>query len=97
MSTVTELTEAAQEQTLSAIRQSQQYVVDAVRTWAEAMEKAVPAVPPLPLSDELPTPQQIVQSSFTFAEQLLKVQREFAEQVLQAAAPVLKPNASDKS
>jgi hypothetical protein len=92
MSTVTDLTETAQEQTLAAIRQSQQFVVDAVRTWAEAVEKAVPAVPTVPFAEDLPTPQQLVKSSFAFAEQLLKAQREFAEQVLAAAAPVLKKN-----
>src|SRR5438477_7240892 len=90
MSTVTELNQTAQEQTLAAIRQSQQFVVDAVRTWAEAVEKAVPPVPTVPFAEELPTPQQLVESSFTFAEQLLKAQREFAEQVLAAAAPALK-------
>ena len=90
MSTVIELTETAQEQTLAAIRQSQQFVVDAVRTWSEAVEKAVPEVPTVPFADELPTPRQLVESGFGFAEQLLKVQREFAEQVLAATAPVLK-------
>ena len=92
MSTVTEFTQTAQEQPLAAIRQSQQFVVDAVRTWAEAVEKAVPAVPTVPFAEDLPTPQQLIESSFTFAEQLLKAQREFAEQVLAAAAPVLKKN-----
>jgi hypothetical protein len=93
MSTLTELTQTAQEQTLAAIGQSQQLVLDAVRTWAEAVEKAVPAVPSVPFAEELPTPQQLIESSFTFAEQLLKTQREFAEQVLAATAPALKPNA----
>jgi hypothetical protein len=90
MSTVAELTQTGQEQTLAAIRQSQQFVVDAVRTWAEAVEKAVPAVPAVPFAKELPTPQQLIESSFDFAEQLLKAQREFAEQMLAAAKPVLK-------
>ena len=40
MSTVTEFTETAQEQTLAAVRQSQQFVLEAARTWAEAVEKA---------------------------------------------------------
>jgi hypothetical protein len=93
MSSVTELTQTAQEQTLAAIRQSQQFVVDAVRTWTEAVEKAVPAVPAVPFAEELPTPKQLVESSFAFAEQLLKAQREFAEQVLEATAPVLKTKA----
>ena len=39
MSTVTEFTETAQEQTLAAVRQSQQFVVEAARTWAEAVER----------------------------------------------------------
>jgi hypothetical protein len=90
MSTVTELTETAQEQTLAAIRQSQQFVVEAARTWAEAVEKAVPAVPTVPFAEELPTPKQLIESSFSFAEKLLKAQREFAEQVLEAVAPVAK-------
>jgi hypothetical protein len=94
MSTVTELTETAQEQTLTAIRQSQQFVVDAARTWAEAVEKAVPAVPTIPFAEELPTPKQLIGSSFAFAEQLLKAQREFAEQVLEAIAPTLKTKGS---
>ena len=97
MSTVTELTQTAQEQTLAAIRQSQQFVVDAVRTWAEAVEKAVPAVPAMPLAEELPTSQQLIESSFSFAEQLLQAQREFAEQVLAAAAPVLEPKSPEQA
>lgn len=90
MSTVTELTQTAQEQTLAAVRQSQQFVIDATRTWAEAVEKTIPAVPAMPFAEELPTPKQLIESSFTFAEQLLKAQREFAEQVLAAVSPPLK-------
>ena len=83
--------QAAQERTLKAIRETQHAVVEAVRTWADAVEKTVPAFPAVsaPFSEELPTPQEIVQTSFEFAEQLLKAQREFAENILDAAAPVL--------
>jgi hypothetical protein len=94
--TATEYTQAAQEQTLKAIRQSQQAVVEAVRTWASAIEKAVPETPALPFAEQLPSPREVVQTSFEFAEQLLKTQREFAESVLAAAAPVLEPKAPAK-
>ena len=87
--TATDFAQQAQEQTLSSIRQSQQAVVDAVRAWAQAVESAVPESPSLPFASDVPTPQQIVHTSFDFAEQLLKVQREFTENVLAAAAPVL--------
>jgi hypothetical protein len=90
MSTVTELTQTAQDQTLAAVKQSQTIVVEAVRTWAQAVEKAVPEVPALPFVAQLPSPAEIVSSSFAFAEELLKAQREFAEQIVAAASPVLK-------
>ncbi len=90
MSNVTELTQTAQEQTLAAVKQGQQIIVESVRTWAQAVEKAVPETPAIPFAAELPSPSDVVQSSFAFAEQLLKTQREFAEQIIAAAAPVLK-------
>src|SRR5205823_4930022 len=92
----TKFVEQAQEQTLQAIKQSQQVVVEAVRTWAGAVEKAVPETPALPFADQLPTPQEVVRASFDFAEQLLKAQREFVENLLAAAAPVLPAKAKVK-
>jgi hypothetical protein len=87
--TTTDYAQTAQETTLKTIRQGQQAIVEGVRAWANAFEKAIPATPALPYSDELPKADEIVQSSFKFAEQLLKAQREFAENILDAAAPVL--------
>ena len=95
--TLTDYTQQAQEQTLKVIRDSQEGVVEAVRAWASAIEKAVPAVPEipsLPLADGFPSTKEIVESSFGFAEQLLHAQREFVESVLTAAAPVLDASAS---
>jgi hypothetical protein len=95
--TVTEVAQAAQEQTLKALRQSQQAVVQVVRAWASAVEKAIPETSPaLPFADKLPTAEEIVETSFGFAEELLKAQREFAENIVAAAAPVL-PKPEGKS
>ena len=72
--TLTDYTQQAQEQTLKVIRDSQEGVVEAVRAWASAIEKAVPAgpeIPALPLADEFPSAKEIVETSFGFAEQLL--------------------------
>jgi hypothetical protein len=88
-SNATEFAQQAQEQTLTTIRQSQQAIVEAVQAWAQAVEKTVPETPSLPFAEELPTPQQLIHTSFEFAEQLLKTQREFAENLLSAAAPVI--------
>jgi len=96
-STVTEYTQAAQEQTLKALRQGQQAVVEVGRAWANTVEHALPdTTPALPFADKLPTPKALVETSFRFAEELLKAQREFAENIVAAAAPVL-PKPEGKS
>jgi hypothetical protein len=98
-STPTDFAQNAQEQTLKSIRQSQQTVVEAVRTWVTAVEKTVPetpAFPALPFTDALPSPTEIVKSSFEFAEQLLQSQREFAENLVAAIGSVFEPAASAK-
>ena len=92
--TSTEYVQTAQEQTLKSIRDGQQAVVEAVRTWAESVERIVPPTPAVPFTDQLPTPQEIVQTSFDFAEQLLKTQREFTENLLAAASPAIAPKQS---
>ena len=91
--TVTEFAQTAQEQTLKTIGQSQQAVVEAVRTWATAVEETLPETPALPFAEHLPTPAEIVKTSFDFAEQLLKTQRQFAESLVAAAAPATKAKA----
>jgi hypothetical protein len=80
-----------QEQTLDAIRESQQAVVHAVHTWAESVEGIIPAAPSFPFGEQVPAPQELLKTSFDFAEQLLKSQREFAESLLAAYAPLLDP------
>ena len=87
----TDYVQTAQDQTLKSLRDGQQAIIDAVRAWAEGVERIVPSMPALPFSDQVPTPQQVIQTSFDFAEQLLKTQREFAENILAAAEPVLTP------
>jgi hypothetical protein len=85
--TASEYVQSAQEQTLETIRQSQQAIVEGIRTWAEALPKAAD-LPALQATEALPSSQQLLQSGFTFAEQLLKSQREFAEGILAATEPV---------
>ena len=92
-----EFAQNAQEQTLNTIKQSQQAIVEAVRAWAQAVEKTVPDTPSVPFASELPTPQQLVHSSFEFAAQLLEAQRDFAENLVAAAGPVLDKSQAKES
>jgi len=83
-----EYVQSAQEAALKTLRDSQQAIIDAVGAWAEAVERISPPTPSLPLADQLPSPKELMETSFDFAEQLLKAQREFAENLIAAAAPV---------
>jgi hypothetical protein len=78
-----------QEEILSAVRKSQATVVEAIRTWATAVQSIAPALPDVnvPLAEKLPKPQDLIAGAYDFAEQLLANQRKFAEDVLTAIAP----------
>ncbi len=75
---------------LKTIRKSQETVVNAIQMWADAVQAIKPPLPDvsIPFSDKLPKPGELVSGAYDFAEQLLAAQRKFAEDVLQATAPL---------
>jgi hypothetical protein len=84
---------------LNTISKSQAAVVDAIETWASAVQSIKPDLPDVnvPFADKLPTPQDVVAGAYDFAEQLLASQRKFAEDLLKATAPLLSAgSAGDK-
>jgi hypothetical protein len=84
-------TQELQGQILDSIRKSQDAVVDALRTWAEAVHSVTPSLPvsAVPFADKLPKPKDLVEDAFDFAAQLLAAQRKFAEDVLQVTTSVV--------
>jgi hypothetical protein len=77
----------AEQQYLDAVREGQQAIVDAVEAWSKGVEHLAGSYPPDPGAPELPTAQEVVENAFDFAEKLLAAQREFARNLLEAAAP----------
>lgn len=77
-----------QDELLKVIRTSQETVVEAVKTWVEAVKAVTPKVSSaqLPLAEKLPKPQDIVTNAYDFAEKLLAGQRQFAEDLVKATA-----------
>ena len=80
----------AQDRTLDVLRQSQSAVVEAVESWAKAVESATPDLPAIPVPEALPTAEEIVRTSFDFYGKVLTAQREFAQNLVKAAAPAVK-------
>jgi hypothetical protein len=81
----------AQEEILNTVRNSQSAVVEAVQTWARTVQSMTSAMPDVNMSfaDKLPKPQELIASAYDFAGQLLASQRNFAEDVLKATAPMI--------
>jgi hypothetical protein len=90
---MTEFTVAQQltSEALKTISKSQAAVVDAIETWASTVQSIKPDLPDLnvPFADKLPRPQEIVAGAYDVAEQLLSNQRKFAEDLLNATAPLV--------
>jgi hypothetical protein len=79
-----------QDEVLNTARQSQTAVIEAIRTWTSTVQSITPKLWELnmPFTDKMPKPHELIASAYDFAEQLLASQRKFAEDVLQASAPL---------
>ena len=97
MTTINEATRSAQDQFLATVRQSQEAVIDAIAAWAQTVKEITPATPPIPNAEALPKPREVIENAFDFAQKLLDAQRDFAENVLTAASPVLDKSAPNKA
>jgi hypothetical protein len=85
-----------QAEVLNTIRKSQETVIDAIKTWVDTVQSITPKIPSvdLPGADKLPKPEEFVASAYDFAEQLLKSQRQFAEEVMKATSSLM-PSTED--
>jgi hypothetical protein len=95
MATATDMFTGLEEQVLETVKQGQEAIVKAVRTWADASKNLIPDLPPLPFADQIPNTSEMVESAFAFVDKIMASQREFAAAILDAAKPVL--GATDKS
>jgi hypothetical protein len=83
--------EELQEEFLTTLRKGQDVALDALKVLVESIQFVMPAMPAVrvPLADRLPTAHQVVANGYEFAERLLVNQREFADEVIKAASPLL--------
>ena len=83
-------TQELQGEVLKTVRKGQEFVVDAIQAWADAVQAIRPPLPDVnvPFADKLPQPGDIVAGTYDFIEQLLAAQRKFAEDVLAVTAPL---------
>ena len=87
-----------QDQFLSIVRKSQEIALDAIKSMVDSVQTITPKIPvvDVPIADKLPKPQDVVARGYDFAEKLLSSQRQFADEVVKATAPLLPGNDDSK-
>ena len=89
----TAVREGLQDEFLSTLRKGQEIALDALKTLVETIQSFTPPIPMpavrVPLAARLPGPHEVVARASDFAEQLLANQRQFADEVITAASPLL--------
>ena len=84
-------TKELQDDFLNAIRTSQGMTIQAVRTCVALVQPVAPKAFLVPLRlSELPKPEEINAGFYDFAEKLLDNQRHFAQEWLEATAPLMR-------
>jgi hypothetical protein len=89
----TEYLDTMTSQFTSAVKQSQQLVLDSITSWTDAAAKiapSLPSLPSLPAIPFVPTSAEVaeyVSASFDIAAELLASQREFATALLAKLTP----------
>jgi hypothetical protein len=73
-----------QDRITEAVRRGQETVNTTVRTWTDGMQKIVTNVN---LRNTVPTLEELVDSSYSFAVQVLAMQRDFTKSLLAHAQP----------
>jgi hypothetical protein len=95
MPTALDTTNAIQDKLFQNLQVSQRAVVDVVRSWAETTELVFSKLPDLSLSDPSGRPaSQVFETGLGFTERVLASQRDFANQLFEAAMPVTRAPAA---
>jgi hypothetical protein len=83
----TEFSEAVREEVLASVKQAQQFTIDAVNAWVDAVGKVVPQLPSLPFAPARADAVEGVAAAFEAAEELLATQRKFVSDLVAAFIP----------
>ena len=96
--TTTSTQQELQDQFLSMVRKGQEIALDVIKSMVDTIQTITPNIPSfdVPFADRLPKPQDVVAGGYDFAEKLLSSQRQFADEVVKATAPLLPGKSESK-
>jgi len=89
MATAQQVTNEVQDRVLETVRIGQKGMVDFVRSWAQTVESTFSKLPDFTFTEPV-KPTEAFESAFSFTERLFTAQRDFAQQLFEAAIPATK-------
>jgi hypothetical protein len=74
---------------IAGVKQTQELAFSGLTAWVELAGKGftMPELETLPFVDALPSPKELIETSFAFAEELLATQKDFTIKLIGAVAP----------
>jgi hypothetical protein len=74
---------------IAGVKQTQELAYSGLTAWVELAGKGftMPELDTLPFVDSLPSPKDMVETSFAFAEELLATQKDFAIKLIGTVTP----------
>jgi hypothetical protein len=95
----TTIRQELEEEFLSTIRKGEDIALEALKPLVDAVQFVIPTMPTVhvPFADRLPTAHEVVTDGYRFVEHLIANQRQFADELIKTASPVLPSRAGAKA
>ncbi len=88
---VREITIAAQDNVITVVESTQTWVLDAVATTSSTFDTYRPEAPHLAIFEQLPSPTEVIDLSFSFLGRLLDAQHAFLTRLVETWTPPASP------
>jgi len=95
----TTIRQELEEEFLSTIRKGEDIALEAFKPLVDAVQFVIPTMPTVrvPFAGQLPTPHDVLNDGYRFAEHLLASQRQFTDEMFKAASPILPGRTAPKA
>jgi hypothetical protein len=82
-----EMTEKVQDGVIKVMETTQGWTLGAMKSTAGAFDTFRPDLSRIPMADQLPTPKETVESTFSFADKMLAAQHAFISSMVEITMP----------
>src|SRR5438034_11421024 len=79
----------AEDRVLTVVKQAQDVALATISTVTDRVGSFIPELPAIPFADKLPTPAEVIETTYALTERLLEAQKAYALDLLAALSPII--------